>query len=190
MSLSIDSEFGTLEMVLMHRPGKEIDRLTPYNKKLLLFEDVPFLEEMQREHDVFTRLIRESCGATVYFFHELLLEVISDKNLLRELMHEALMVSRLSHLTEELLGVLSMEECALALVAGIKVHEVRGKVSSTALADLMDVAFLIPPCPNLYFQRDAAAVVPGGMLFSSMRLPERQREANMVRRIFENHPLF
>jgi arginine deiminase len=75
MSLSIDSEFGTLQMVLMHRPGKEIDRLTPYNKKLLLFEDVPYLEEMQREHDVFTHLIRESCGARVYFFHELLLEV-------------------------------------------------------------------------------------------------------------------
>jgi len=174
----------------MHRPGGEIDRLTPYNKKLLLFEDVPYLEEMQREHDVFTGTIRDSCGATVYFFEDLLLEVLAHDQLRKELIQEALFASRLGHLTEELLGVLSVAECAKALMSGIKVHEVRRKLSSAGLADLMDVAFLIPPCPNLYFQRDTAAVVPGGMIFSRMRLPERQREANMVRSIFENHPLF
>lgn len=190
MDLNICSEFGTLKSVLVHRPGKEIDRLTPYNKSLLLFEDVPYLEEMQREHDVFTGLIRGCCGAQVYFFQDLLVEILNQRELLSELMHEALAVSRLEHLTDELLGVLSVEECANALIAGIKVHEVRGKLSDYALADLLDLAFLIPPSPNLYFQRDTAAIVPGGMLFSSMRLPERQREANMVRRIFEHHPHF
>ncbi|WP_375583806.1 arginine deiminase family protein [Cyclobacterium xiamenense] len=190
MHLMIDSEYETLREVLVHRPGKEIDRLTPYNKKLLLFEDVPYLEEMQREHDVFTGLIQDSCGARVYFFEHLLAEILTDSQLLRQLMQEALSASRLDHLTEDLLGVLSISDCVEALIAGIKVHEVRGKLSSRSLADLLDVAFLIPPCPNLYFQRDTAAIVPGGMLFSAMRLAERQREANMVRLIFENHPLF
>ncbi|SHN18132.1 arginine deiminase [Cyclobacterium lianum] len=190
MQLSISSEFRRLREVLIHRPGKEIDRLTPYNKKLLLFEDVPYLEEMQREHDVFTTTIREKCGAKVYFFEDLLLDILMKDTLRRELMNEALSASRLGHLTDELLGVLSVEDCAKALMAGIKVHEVRRKMSAVSLADLMDVAFLIPPCPNLYFQRDTAAMVPGGMVFSSMRLPERQREANMVRRIFENHAHF
>ncbi|WP_339923575.1 arginine deiminase family protein [uncultured Cyclobacterium sp.] len=190
MHLTINSEFATLKEVLVHRPGREIDRLTPYNKHLLLFEDVPYLEEMQREHDVFTKLISEKCGAKVYFFDKLLGDILEDNSLRIDLIREALAVSRLEHLTEELLGVLSQDQCVQALIAGIKVHEVRGRVSAAALADLLDLAFLIPPCPNLYFQRDTAAILPGGMVFSSMRLDQRQREANMVRKIFENHSLF
>jgi len=190
MHLTINSEFATLKEVLVHRPGREIDRLTPYNKHLLLFEDVPYLEEMQREHDVFTQLISEKCGAQVYFFDKLLGDILEDNSLRNDLIREALAVSRLEHLSEEILGVLTQEQCVQALIAGIKVHEVRGRVSAGALADLLDLAFLIPPCPNLYFQRDTAAILPGGMVFSSMRLDERQREANMVRKIFENHSLF
>ena len=182
MHLTINSEFATLKEVIVHRPGREIDRLTPYNKHLLLFEDVPYLEEMQREHDVFTKLIREKCGAEVYYFDKLLGDILTDDKLRNELIREALAVSRLDHL--------SKEQCVQALIAGIKVHEVRGSISSNALADLLDLAFLIPPCPNLYFQRDTAAILPGGIVFSSMRLVERQREANMVRKIFENHSLF
>ncbi|EPR68735.1 arginine deiminase [Cyclobacterium qasimii] len=190
MHLTINSEFATLKEVLVHRPGREIDRLTPYNKHLLLFEDVPYLEEMQREHDVFTQLISEQCGAKVHFFDKLLGDILEDNSLRNDLIREALAVSRLEHLSDELLGVLSQEQCVQALIAGIKVHEVRGRVSAAALADLLDLAFLIPPCPNLYFQRDTAAILPGGMIFSSMRLDQRQREANMVRKIFENHSLF
>lgn len=165
MHLTIDSEFEPLREVLVHRPGKEIDRLTPYNKALLLFEEVPYLEEMQREHDVFTRLIRDSCGARIYFFEDLFSDILNQKELLQTLMREALAASRMEHLTSELLGVLTVSDCARALISGIKVREVRGKVSSRSLVDLLDVAFLIPPCPNLYFQRDTAAIVPGGVLF-------------------------
>lgn len=190
MHLTINSEFGALKEVIVHRPGREIDRLTPYNKHLLLFEDVPYLEEMQREHDVFTQLISEKCGAQVYYFDKLLGDILSEEKVRDELIREALAVSRLEHLSDELLGVLSKDQCGQALIAGIKVHEVRGSISSRALADLLDLAFLIPPCPNLYFQRDAAAIVPGGIIFSSMRLLQRQREANMVCKIFKNHPLF
>ncbi|AKP51978.1 arginine deiminase [Cyclobacterium amurskyense] len=190
MHLTLDTEFATLKQVLVHRPGREIDRLTPYNKHLLLFEDVPYLEEMQREHDIFTQLIREKCGAEVYYFDQLLEDILEDNEVRSNLIREALAVSRLGHLSDELLGVLTQEQCVQALIAGIKVHEVRGRMSAAALSDLLDLAFLIPPCPNLYFQRDTAAILPGGMIFSSMRLDQRQRESNMVRQIFENHPLF
>lgn len=62
MNLRINSEFGTLKAVLMHRPGKEIDRLTPYNKEFLLFEDVPYLEALQKEHDNFSNLRINGCS--------------------------------------------------------------------------------------------------------------------------------
>ena len=50
MNLRLTSEYGTLKKVIMHRPGWEIERLTPQNTSELLFEDVPYLEAMQKEH--------------------------------------------------------------------------------------------------------------------------------------------
>lgn len=188
--LRIKSEYGTLKAVLMHRPGKEIDRLTPYNKHLLLFEDVPYLEDMQREHDYFRSLLTQTTGAKVYLLHELLMEVLLDKNLQHMLLTEGLKKYRLGHLAEEFMEKLSTSECATALIAGIKVHEARRKMKGLQLEELLDFAYLIPPIPNLYFQRDTAAICPGGMLFSSMRNEERQREADLVRAVFENHPDF
>ncbi|MDN3668282.1 arginine deiminase family protein [Echinicola jeungdonensis] len=190
MDLRLNSEFGALKAVLMHRPGREIDRLTPYNKELLLFEDVPYLEAMQREHDYFTQVIKQATGARIYGLHELLMETISDEKVLFKLMEEALSVSRLSHLAESMVARLSTSECSTALMAGIKVHELKRKIPKLPVVDLMDFAYIIPPSPNLYFQRDTAALTPGGMIFSSMKMEGRQREANIVRAIFENHPEF
>ncbi|EON77300.1 Arginine deiminase [Lunatimonas lonarensis] len=188
--LRIKSEYGTLKSVLMHRPGREIDRLTPYNKHLLLFEDVPYLEDMQREHDYFRSLLTQATGAKVYLLHELLMEVLLDRNLQRLLLTEGLKKYRLGHLVDEFMEKLSTSECATALIAGIKVHEAKRKMKGLHLEELLDFAYLIPPIPNLYFQRDTASICPGGMLFSSMRNEERQREADLVRVVFENHPHF
>lgn len=118
MNLRINSEFGTLRAVLMHRPGKEIDRLTPYNKEFLLFEDVPYLEALQKEHDTFSNLIKESTGAQVYQLRELLIRVLYDDEILLRLMRESLMRSGLSHLAEAILERYSTAECAGILTAG------------------------------------------------------------------------
>lgn len=190
MNLRLNSEFGTLKAVLMHRPGKEIDRLTPYNKEFLLFEDVPYLDAMQKEHDFFTDLIKQTTGAQVFRLHELLIQVLSDEKLLFKLMRQALTKSGMTHLTEQIMGRLSTAECATALTAGVKVHELKRKIPNLASGELMDYAFVIPPSPNLYFQRDPMAVTPGGIIFSSMKMDGRQREADLLKSIFENHPDF
>lgn len=190
MNLRLNSEFGTLKAVLMHRPGKEIDRLTPYNKEFLLFEDVPYLEAMQKEHDYFTDLIKQSTGATVFRLRELLMQVLSNKEILESLMKAALSRTGQVHLCDYILDRLSTAECTTVLTAGIKVHELKKKIPNAPTGELMDYAFIIPPSPNLYFQRDPMALTPGGIIFSSMNKEGRQREADLLRTIFENHPEF
>ncbi len=187
MNLRINSEFGTLRAVLMHRPGKEIDRLTPYNKELLLFEDVPYLEALQKEHDVFSNLIKESTGAQVYQLRELLIRVLNDQKILLMLMRESLKKSGLVHLAEDILERYSTAECASILTGGLKIHELRKKIPNLKVVELMESAFAISPCPNLYFQRDPMALTPSGIIFSSMKMEGRQREADLLRTIFENH---
>jgi arginine deiminase len=190
MNLRLNSEFGTLKAVLMHRPGKEIDRLTPYNKEYLLFEDVPYLEAMQKEHDYFTDLIKQTTGAQVYRLHELLIQTLSNRDILEKLMEEALRKSGLPDFKDPILERFSTAECATVLTAGIKVHELKRKIPKLPNKELMDYAFVIPPSPNLYFQRDPMAITPGGIIFSSMKMEGRQREADLLRIIFENHPEF
>jgi arginine deiminase len=190
MNLRLNSEFGTLKAVLMHRPGKEIDRLTPYNKEFLLFEDVPYLEAMQKEHDYFTELIKLSTGAQVFRLQDLLIQTLADRNILEKLMEDALKKYRLKHFKDYILERFSTTECATALTAGIKVHELKRKIPNLPNTELMDYAFVIPPSPNLYFQRDPMAITPGGIIFSSMKMEGRQREADLLRTIFENHPDF
>lgn len=190
MNLRLNSEYGTLKAVLMHRPAKEIDRLTPYNKDYLLFEDVPYLEAMQKEHDVFTNLIKETTGATVYRLKELLIQTLTDREILDKLMLQALQLNNLTQFKDQILDRLSTAECATALTAGIKVHELKRKIPNLSTGELMDSAFIIPPSPNLYFQRDPMAITPGGIIFSSMKMEGRQREANILKAIFENHPDF
>lgn len=190
MNLRLNSEYGTLRAVLMHRPGKEIDRLTPYNKDFLLFEDVPYLEALQKEHDAFSNLIKESTGAHVYQLRELMIRVLYDREILLQLMQDALLKSGLSHLAPAILDYFSTAECAGLLTAGLKIHELKKKIPKVNVGELMDSAFAISPCPNLYFQRDPMAITPGGIIFSSMKMEGRQREANLLRTIFENHPDF
>ena len=47
-SFSVSSEVGKLKRVMLHRPGKELERLTIDNKDELLFDDILWLEEAQR----------------------------------------------------------------------------------------------------------------------------------------------
>lgn len=47
----VTSEIGTLKTVLLKRPGKEVENLTPDIMGRLLFDDIPYLPEIQREHD-------------------------------------------------------------------------------------------------------------------------------------------
>ncbi|MGM0945554.1 MAG: arginine deiminase family protein [Bacteroidota bacterium] len=190
MNLRVNSEYGTLKAVLMHRPGREIDRLTPYNKDFLLFEDVPYLEALQQEHDVFSNLIKSSTGATVYQLRELLIRVLYDREILLKLVKDSLKRSGLVHLAEEILERYSTAECAAILTSGLKVHELRKKYPNLDAGELLEYAFLITPCPNLYFQRDPMALTPSGIIFSSMKMEGRQREADLLRTIFENHPDF
>jgi len=82
MQLTLNSEFGRLKKVIIHRPGPEIERLTPQNTSELLFEDVPYLESMQREHDEFTQLIKNTTHATVFRLKALLQDILINSNLL------------------------------------------------------------------------------------------------------------
>src|SRR6476661_1578451 len=74
--LGVHSEVGVLRTVLVHRPGRELERLTPRNKDDLLFDDVLWVKRARQEHDAFADSLAER-GVEVLYLQELLAETLS-----------------------------------------------------------------------------------------------------------------
>src|SRR3954470_3738133 len=73
--MGVHSEVGRLRRVVLHRPGLELERLTPSNVHDLLFEDVLWAERAREEHDAFAALLR-TAGVVVDDFSTLLAEAL------------------------------------------------------------------------------------------------------------------
>ena len=71
------SEIGRLKKVLLHRPGGELENLMPEYLERLLFDDIPYLKEAQREHDAFADCLRQQ-GVEVVYLRDLVAESITD----------------------------------------------------------------------------------------------------------------
>src|SRR4051794_8605482 len=76
LATGVHSEVGRLREVMVHRPGLELDRLTPANASGLLFDDVMWADRAREEHDAFVALL-ESRGVRVHHFATLLAEALA-----------------------------------------------------------------------------------------------------------------
>jgi len=194
--LNVKSEIGKLKAVLLHRPGKELERLTPQSLDELLFDDIPWLKQMQREHDAFADVLRER-GCRVYYYEELLEEILESKKVKESLVAEALRLSDISsiRLKDEISGFLMKKnaaELSEVLIAGIHKDDFPDPGQAKTLADYIeeDYPFYMDPIPNLYFTRDPGAVIGNGLSINSMNTRARNRETMMLKYLYSEHPLF
>ena len=61
------SEIGKLNKVLLHRPGRELEKLTPNNFFRLLFDAITFIQVVQTEHDIFAGVLRGKGVEVIYY---------------------------------------------------------------------------------------------------------------------------
>ena len=76
--LGVHSEVGKLRTVMVCRPGLAHQRLTPGNCKDLLFDDVLWVHEAQKDHYDFVLKMQER-GVEVLELHELLAETLENQ---------------------------------------------------------------------------------------------------------------
>lgn len=184
----VDSETGRLHEVIVHRPGREIARITPINADSLLFDDALNISRAQAEHDAFTEILRDE-GVIVHDFRELLAETLAVPRaralvLTETVGPEAVGVSTSEVLTDYLQG-LPDTDLAEVMLAGITRSELRERLDPADAATLFDTTFLstlegqfvITPLPNHVFTRDTSAWLYGGVSVNTMALAPRRREA-------------
>ena len=175
------SEIGKLNKVLLHRPGKELEALTPATLERLLFDDVPYLKIAQEEHDNFARVLRENGVEVVYYVDEVAKAIADPARLNISKIHaKGLRASMTSYLLN-----MPPKQMVAELIAGIKRSEVATK-EATSLMDLVedDYPFVSDPMPNLYFTRDPGACVGNGINIHRMHTPARKRESLLLKYMY------
>src|SRR5690348_11928082 len=76
MNLYSTSEFARLREAIVHRPGRELARMTPSTCEYFLFDDLLYDWHAQREHDWITTLMQDNLGIKLHFFDNLLAEAL------------------------------------------------------------------------------------------------------------------
>ena len=180
------SEIGKLNKVLLHRPGRELEKLTPNNFERLLFDDIPYLKVAQQEHDQFAQILQDNGVEVCYYEVEAAKALVDEKvkyNFVKEFVELSNIHSegRKEAITEFLLEK-KPEELIEYSIAGIFRNEIR-HISTNSLADLVEQNELIvsDPMTNLYFTRDPGACVGNGINVHHMSTPERRREALLLK---------
>ncbi|HEX3731902.1 MAG TPA: arginine deiminase [Mycobacteriales bacterium] len=185
-------EIGTLRTVLLHRPGAELERLTPRNNVSLLFDGLPWLSRAQEEHDQFAHELRRR-DVTVVYVEDLLTQVLSDSDTREEAISAIAKLPGLGvalrHTLTNYLGDLGPAELAYRLIAGLAPEELTA--SAGLVRRLMDPdAFIIDPLPNLLFTRDSSFRVGEHVGFGNFAMPARRREAYLLQLLYRCHPRF
>ncbi len=197
-NIHVTSEIGKLKRVLLHRPGNELLNLTPDTLSQLLFDDIPYLPDAQKEHDAFAKALRDN-GVEVVYLEDLMTDVIKqNKNIklkfIRQFMAEAgIDTIKYQTLVENyLMSIKDPKEFVLKTMEGIQVGDIPKKVRDVekTLVDLINTPdkFIAEPMPNLYFTRDNFASVGEGIDLHKMYSVTRNRETIYAEYIFKYHP--
>jgi arginine deiminase len=194
--LGCNSEVGALRVVIVHRPGAELRRLTPRNNDDLLFDGLPWVARAQEEHDAFAELLR-SRGVEVLLLSDLLHEALASGAARMQGIAAAVDARRLgSPLAQELsayLRSLDPARLAHALIAGMTFAELPPDArADESLVRRMHHGsdYVIEPLPNLLFTRDSSIWVGPRVVIPSLALPARAREASLTDLIYAHHPRF
>ncbi|RDY22387.1 arginine deiminase [Romboutsia maritimum] len=193
MGIRVTSEIKPLKKVLLHKPGEEIENLTPEYLERLLFDDIPFLEVAQKEHDAFAEILRNN-GVEVVYLHELAAEVIADPQIkeqfINQFIDEAGVKSEAvrKDVYNYLMSFKTNEELVRKTMAGINKNELPA-IEKKSLIDFVDdeYPFVTDPMPNLYFTRDPFASIGNGISLNKMYSVTRNRETIYADYIFKYH---
>jgi arginine deiminase len=188
----VDSEIGQLRTVLMHRPGGELQRITPRHSGGLLLRASPWVSKAREEHDVLCQVLRDF-GAEVLYFTELLQDTLEYEPARAE---AVALAAADAGLGEELrarvrvhLDDLDPEQLAQVLIAGLKPDEL--KIGSGVVYELLDRHdFVLDPLPNLVFTKDSSFWIGNRLAVASLAAQHRRRETGLVSVVYRHHPRF
>lgn len=195
MHLSVYSEIAPLKTVLLHRPGKELENLTPSILHRLLFDDIPFLKVALEEHHQFATILKEE-GVEVLYLTDLVVEALQESpqatdGFIDQFIIDAQIKSK--SVQKKLKAYFKAKPIAAMIeemIVGVRTSAFQ--VDKVSMMDFLqdEYPFYTDPMPNILFQRDPFTTIGKGISLHHMSSLARQRETLFAEIIFKFHPRF
>ena len=170
------SEIGRLNAVLLHKPGPEIEAMTPLNAHHALYQDILNKDIVDEEYRLFSGVLSK-CTKT-YQVRDLLAEVLADSSVADDLVRRSCLSDGCEYLIPELLAQ-KPDQLAQTLIEGFSYR--KGKDNPC----FEEGRYVLQPLYNLFFTRDASSCVFDRALINTMSFQVRAREAFIYKTIFE-----
>ncbi len=191
------SEVGKLRKVLVCAPGLAHHRLTPTNSDDLLFDDVMWVENAQRDHADFVNKL-QARGVEVVELHDLLSETMAIPDAKTWLLDRKVVANEvgpgLIDATRTFLESLTPRELAQYLIGGLSTADLpegfRPGYIALARESTGVREYLMPPLPNTLYTRDTTCWLYGGVTLNPLFWPARHDETLLMKAIYTFHPDF
>jgi arginine deiminase len=196
-SYGVHSEVGRLRKVLVCAPGLAHRRLTPTNADELLFDDVLWVENAERDHADFVNQLR-SRGVDVVELHDLLAQTMAIPYAKSWLLDRKIVPNEvgigLVDDTRTFLESLDDRQLAEYLIGGLATSDLpddfRPEYVALARESTGVREYLMPPLPNTLYTRDTTCWLYGGVTFNPLYWPARHDETLLYKALYEFHPDF
>lgn len=173
------SEIGKLNTVIIHRPGVEMEKMTPETAEEVLFDDILSLDLALSEHQQLTGVLSKVCK-NVLDFEVLLTDVLANERVKLNLLQEVCSLYQHNDLVDDLMA-LPAARLARQFFEGTLLEK------NTLERYLSPSRHAIPPLPNAFFTRDAVMCVYDKAVIGSMAHRVRLTEALLLKSIFNHH---
>jgi arginine deiminase len=196
-SYGVHSEVGRLRKVLVCAPGLAHRRLTPTNADDLLFDDVMWVENAQRDHADFVNKLRTR-GVEVVELHDLLAQTVARPEARKWLLDRKIVANEvglgLIDGTRSYLESLAPPQLAEYLIGGLATSDLpddfRPGYVGLARESSGVREYLMPPLPNTLYTRDTTCWLYGGVTLNPLYWPARHDETLLMKAIYQFHPDF
>ena len=191
----VHSEVGRLRKVLVCAPGLAHRRLTPSNNDELLFDDVMWVENAQRDHADFVNKLTQR-GVEVVELHDLLAQTLAvagakDWILDRKIVPNQVGLGLVDD-TRTYLESVSDRQLAEFLIGGLATNDLPGDFRSDYVGLARESTgareYLMPPLPNTLYTRDTTCWLYGGLTMNPLYWPARKDETLLYKAIYQHHP--
>lgn len=191
----VHSEVGRLHKVLVCSPGLAHRRLTPTNADDLLFDDVMWVENAQRDHADFVNKLAQR-GVEVVELHDLLAQTMAIPEARSWLLDRKITANQvgvgLIDGTRAYLDSLRPHALAEFLIGGLATSDLPEDYRTGHLALAREGTgareYLMPPLPNTLYTRDTTCWLYGGLTLNPLYWPARHDETLLMKAVYTFHP--